>query len=149
MLPKSPVTGTYASLELRRKRGTGKEVRVLSAQKWLKPESGGWGADNNPNRALKSAGLSPRVHSHLKEIERKIIHPFCRGLTSADPEQSQPGVGSRWGPHSPALRVFPLVCFHHCLKSCLQMGHEPPGIFLKTNIFQLLFTFCVEKYESN
>lgn len=41
MLPKSPVTGTYARLELRRKIGTGEEVRVLSAQKWLKPESEG------------------------------------------------------------------------------------------------------------
>lgn len=93
MLPKSPVTGTYARLELRGKIGTGKEVTVLSAQKWLKLESG---ADNT-KRALKSAGLSPRVHSHLKEVERKIIHPFCRGLTNADPEQSQPGVGSSVG----------------------------------------------------
>lgn len=41
MLPKSPETGTYAGLELRRKIETGKEVRELSAQKWLKPESGG------------------------------------------------------------------------------------------------------------
>lgn len=46
------------------------------------------------------------------------------------------------------LSGLSLVFSHHCLKSCLQMGHEPTETFLSKNILQLLFTFYVEKMKA-
>lgn len=69
-----------------------------------------------------------------------------------DPEQRQPGVGGSAGKGPTLLlsRVFLLVLFHHCPKSCLQMGCEPTGIILWKNVLQPLFTFlCKKKNERN